>query len=214
MYERHFGSEMPDLKELVQNQVKPRLEHLARAGLPGLRPLVGLAHGDLNAANIMIDALDAVWLIDFATSVELPLFTDMCKFEMACLFEYAIIPITPQCLLEFTTTNQEIWKTLGVGEWLGVGEDTAHRLLRELASLDAERLQNFDQCSLEALIDEVTRQLSPQERVQARKALLARLARSQAKTDSAFMYCTAISNAILSGDSILESLNAKAPHIE
>lgn len=31
----------------------------------------------------MIDALDAVWLIDFATSVDLPLFTDMCKFEMA-----------------------------------------------------------------------------------------------------------------------------------
>ena len=44
--------------------------------------------------------MDAVWLIDFATSVELPLFTDMCKFEMACLFEYATIPITPKMLLE------------------------------------------------------------------------------------------------------------------
>eukprot|EP00913_Durusdinium_trenchii_P001631 g1508.t1 len=86
--------EAPAMAELVVGEIKPRLEQLAKKGMPGLRPLVGLAHGDLNAANIMIDALDAVWLIDFATSVDLPLLTDLCKFEMACLFEYAILPIT------------------------------------------------------------------------------------------------------------------------
>ena len=95
MYERHFHSPMPDLKELfshfrlktfpacdqelIVGRIKPRLENLAKKKMPGLYPLVGLAHGDLNAANIMIDALDAVWLIDFATSVDLPLLTDLCK---------------------------------------------------------------------------------------------------------------------------------------
>ena len=42
----------------------------------------------------MIDALDAVWLIDFATSVELPLFTDMAKFEMVPLLLLNAITFT------------------------------------------------------------------------------------------------------------------------
>ena len=51
------------------------------------------------------DALVAEWVIGLATPVELPLFTDMCKFEMASLFEYATIPITPKPLVEFCSAN-------------------------------------------------------------------------------------------------------------
>merc|ERR1711972_609943 len=102
-YKEHFGGEMPKLPDLVQGTIKPQLEKLYNAAGKEFCPLVGLAHGDLNAANIMIDALDAVWLIDFATSVNMPLFTDMCKFEIACLFEYATIPITPKLLVEFAS---------------------------------------------------------------------------------------------------------------
>ncbi|CAK9108710.1 Hypothetical protein SCF082_LOCUS50556 [Durusdinium trenchii] len=144
MYERHFHSPMPDLKdaspskrtdlegwqvwELVVGEIKPRLEQLAKKGMPGLRPLVGLAHGDLNAANIMIDALDAVWLIDFATSVDLPLLTDLCKFEMACLFEYAILPITVENLYDLSGPDEAHWETMGIGDWLGVSQETLDEL--------------------------------------------------------------------------------------
>merc|ERR1719440_1256256 len=109
LYKKYFGTDMPNLKELVVGTIKPQLEKLAGQAKKELCPLVALAHGDLNAANIMIDALDAVWLIDFATSIDLPLFTDMCKFEMACLFEYATIPITPRLLLDFASTDRAQW---------------------------------------------------------------------------------------------------------
>merc|ERR1719197_1969824 len=120
LYKKHYGSDIPDLKELVVNTIKPQLEAMAKDCKKDnvMCPLVGLAHGDLNAANIMIDALDAVWLIDFATSVELPLFTDMCKFEMACLFEYASIPITPKQLVDFSSNNEEMWTSMNIGDWL------------------------------------------------------------------------------------------------
>ena len=39
----------------------------------------GVAHGDLNGCNILIDAQSCVWLIDFAKSGTRPLFTDMAK---------------------------------------------------------------------------------------------------------------------------------------
>jgi len=159
LYQEYFGSELPNLKELVVGNIKPKLEQLAKNPLLGnkLCPLVGLAHGDLNAANIMIDALDAVWLIDFATSVDLPIFTDMCKFEMACLFEYATIPITPKLLLEFASNKEAAWQDLGVGDWLKIDGKVALMLLQKLAALPAERLSSLTQEDLHKLLDEVAR---------------------------------------------------------
>eukprot|EP00435_Cladocopium_sp_Y103_P029974 s1401_g7.t1 len=166
MYERHFHSEMPNLKELVVDQIKPRLERLAKKNMPGLCPLIGLAHGDLNAANIMIDALDtsrgrdAVWLIDFATSVDLPLLTDLCKFEMACLFEYAILPITAENLVDLSGPDEAHWERMGIGEWLGVQQDVATTFLKLLQQkIKREKLASMEPSQLESLVDEAIQQL-------------------------------------------------------
>lgn len=221
MYERHFHSEMPNLKELVVDQIKPRLERLAKKNMPGLCPLIGLAHGDLNAANIMIDALDAVWLIDFATSVDLPLLTDLCKFEMACLFEYAILPITAENLVDLSGPDEAHWERMGIGEWLGVQQDVATSFLKLLLQkVKREKLASMEASQLESLVDEAIQQLPTHKQPQARRAILSRLTASQptrsaqAKTDCAFRYCESISKSMLSGDGLLETLRAEAPRIE
>ncbi|CAL1149961.1 unnamed protein product [Cladocopium goreaui] len=194
MYERHFHSEMPNLKELVVDQIKPRLERLAKKNMPGLCPvaeigcpLIGLAHGDLNAANIMIDALDtwsvdgdAVWLIDFATSVDLPLLTDLCKFEMACLFEYAILPITAENLVDLSGPDEAHWERMGIGEWLGVQQDVATSFLKLLLQkVKREKLASMEASQLESLVDEAIQQLPTHKQPQARRAILSRLTASQ-----------------------------------
>ena len=154
-----------------------------------------------------IDALDAVWLIDFATSVELPLFTDMCKFEMACLFEYVIIPITPKMLLDFASTNEAEWAELNVGDWLRTDQKTAEVLLQRLAALPADRLANLSQSELEKLIEEVVSKSGKAYKQKAlQRALLARLVADQAFTDAALQYCQSISNTLLTGDTIKETL--------
>lgn len=106
--------------------------------------MIRLAHGDLNEANILIDALDAeldaVWMIDFATAVDLPLFTDMCKFEMACLFEYAVIPVTPTTLLEFCSRGEGVWKGIQAGEWLKFNDDIGAAPLQALCALPPNHL--------------------------------------------------------------------------
>ncbi|CAJ1342594.1 unnamed protein product [Effrenium voratum] len=186
MYERHFGTRMPDLKdsspdvgELVVDQIKPKLQKLAEKNLPG--PLVGLAHGDLNAANIMIDALDAVWLIDFATSVELP-------FEMACLFEYAIVPITAENLYDLAGPDEEQlpsdhWEKMGIGDWLGVPQEVATSFVRQLQKVKKDksstqrfgRLANMEQSQLEAMADEAITQLPAHKQPQAEPFIPIRL---------------------------------------
>lgn len=208
-YMRYFGVEMPDLTEIVVNNILPQLKRLAKAGKIDFCPLIGLAHGDLNAANIMIDALDNLWLIDFATSVELPLFTDMCKFEMASLFEYATIPITPKVLLDYTSRNPEKWLALGVGDWLRCGDEVAQNLLHELAELPQDRLATITQERMERLVESVAARSHdlPHKQRKVVRALLARLTADEAKMDSCFAYCGRCSEALAHGDYILDALN-------
>eukprot|EP00434_Breviolum_minutum_P011051 symbB.v1.2.009749.t1/scaffold607.1/size181925/4 len=150
------------------DQIKPRLEKLAKKQMPGLCPLVGLAHGDLNAANIMIDALDAVWLIDFATSVDLPLLTDLCKFEMACLFEYAILPITVENLLDLSGSDEDHWEKMGIGEWLGVQQDVATNFVKILQQrVKKEKLAHIEASQLETHVDEAIKDLPLHKQPQA-----------------------------------------------
>eukprot|EP00929_Paragymnodinium_shiwhaense_P063871 TRINITY_DN31960_c0_g3_i1.p1 TRINITY_DN31960_c0_g3~~TRINITY_DN31960_c0_g3_i1.p1 ORF type:complete len:3687 (+),score=983.36 TRINITY_DN31960_c0_g3_i1:94-11154(+) len=212
MYKTYFGSEMPDLKELVVHTIKPQLEKLAKEYKDDFCPLVGLAHGDLNAANIMIDALDAVWLIDFATSVELPLFTDMAKFEMACLFEYAAIPITPKVLLDFSGRDEEKWGKLGVHDWLRVKAPVALALLEDLAKMPTDRVASITQNNLDRLIEDVasktTRSVHKQREVV--RSLKARLTADDATMDSAFALCADCSKVLLKGDYLLDALDMQA----
>jgi hypothetical protein len=153
LYKEYFRTDLPSMKELGIDSIKEKLISLAGQGGRELAPLVGLAHGDLNAANIMIDASDALWMIDFATSVDLPLFTDMCKFEMACLFEYATIPITPKMLVEFAGTQESLWQTMNVGDWLRTDQAVVVKLLQKFVALPPERLTSLSQGDLEQLID-------------------------------------------------------------
>ncbi|GBG26260.1 Ankyrin repeat and protein kinase domain-containing protein 1 [Hondaea fermentalgiana] len=48
----------------------------------------GMGHGDLNAANIVIDAQSIPWLIDFAQSGKHHVLQDLCKMTSCILFEY------------------------------------------------------------------------------------------------------------------------------
>ena len=62
------------------------------------RVLRGFCHGDLNGSNIIIDAMEGMWLIDFATARKLPLASDLAKLEACLLFEYAFVPLPVQLL--------------------------------------------------------------------------------------------------------------------
>jgi hypothetical protein len=201
LYRKYFNADMPDLKNLVVERIKPQLEELSKKSQARqeLCPLIALAHGDLNAANIMIDALDAVWLIDFVTSVELPLFTDMCKFEMSCLFEYASIPITPKLLVEFASDNEEMWSSMNVGDWLRVDQRIAVLLLQELVSLPQDKLEGLREQDLAKLIEDVASKSGekPHKQLAAIRQLKARLVANEALMDRAFSYCAEISKAIL-----------------
>ena len=61
---------------------------------------LGFCHGDLNGSNIIIDAMEGMWLIDFATARRLPLATDVAKLETCILFEYAFVPFPITFLLD------------------------------------------------------------------------------------------------------------------
>ncbi|CAK0904969.1 unnamed protein product, partial [Prorocentrum cordatum] len=212
LYKEYFRAELPSMKDLGIDSIKEKLISLAGQGGKELAPLVGLAHGDLNAANIMIDASDALWLIDFATSVDLPLFTDMCKFEMACLFEYAAIPITPKMLVEFAGTQESLWKTLNVGDWLRTDQAVVVMLLQKFVALPPERLAGLSQGDLEQLIDEVVKRTSKSldKQHKMERSLKSRLVADEAMVAAAFTYCSSVSNALLRGDTLGETLNVSA----
>ena len=58
-------------------------------------PLRAYQHGDLNAANVLIDVRSSLWLIDFAsTGPGKNPFLDVAKMVSALLFEYFPIPIS------------------------------------------------------------------------------------------------------------------------
>lgn len=57
MYRKHFGGDLPDLKSLVQAQVKPQLEtFVTDCRTKGFLPIIARTHGDLNAANSMVSS--------------------------------------------------------------------------------------------------------------------------------------------------------------
>eukprot|EP00929_Paragymnodinium_shiwhaense_P063873 TRINITY_DN31960_c0_g4_i1.p1 TRINITY_DN31960_c0_g4~~TRINITY_DN31960_c0_g4_i1.p1 ORF type:complete len:3718 (+),score=1051.51 TRINITY_DN31960_c0_g4_i1:107-11260(+) len=213
VYKSYFGgSDLPDLPHLVEKVIAPKLKALASDCKSDMCPLIALAHGDLNAANIMIDALDAVWLIDFATSVDLPLFTDMCKFEMACLFEYATIPITPALLVGFASRREEMWTKLCIGDWLRVDMEVAILLMRELIKLSPERLDNISKITLDSLIQDVATKKYPVRQDKQHKcarALKARLTTDKEEMESAFRYVKKCSDTLLQGDYLIDTLNIK-----
>jgi hypothetical protein len=160
----------------------------------------------------MIDASDALWMIDFATSVDLPLFTDMCKFEMACLFEYATIPITPKMLVEFAGTQESLWQTMNVGDWLRTDQAVVVKLLQKFVALPPERLTSLSQGDLEQLIDEVVKRTgkSPDKQHKMERSLKSRLVADEAMVAAAFGYCSSVSNALLRGDTLGETLNVSS----
>lgn len=223
IYREHFNdpslmvsataSGLPDLPEAL---IKPLADHLKRITEMNtgedLLPLIALSHGDLNAANIMIDAQEAVWLIDFATSVDMPLFTDMTKFETCCFFEYACIPITPTVLMKLAGTQDGAWKQLNVDAWLKVNFLTARALLKELAQHELKNtLHTLDKWKLEEIIEHaVSKSEKPAEKQKAYKsALKARLTVEESVMKDAFSFCRQISDLMCQGDFLLDTLDTK-----
>lgn len=151
LWRRTFGAknptqEMPEIRE----QVRALMDCFAMAEqgeLGKYRPLVGLAHGDLNAMNVLIDVMNAVWLIDFAFSEEKPLCWDLAKLEGAFMFEYAVVPVCWRTLLQFAGAGEDTWRERKVSAWLGVGETMAMTLLRKLTAM--QELGNARQQSVD-----------------------------------------------------------------
>ena len=106
--------------------VKARLH----AQLPRAWRLVrGFCHGDLNGSNIIIDATDGMWLIDFATARKLPLSSDLGKLESCILFEYCFVPIP----LQYFVKLGALVDTSLLARWLRV-KDVVIRLLLDAVS--------------------------------------------------------------------------------
>lgn len=142
LWKRSFGNrgaavDMPDVREKVQDLMR-RFTELEGTPLGRYKPITGLAHGDLNAMNVLIDVMDAVWLIDFAFSEEKPLCWDLAKLEVAFMFEYAVLPVSWLTLLDFAGDNEEVWKARKVHTWLGVSEPVAYALLEELVRMKVQ----------------------------------------------------------------------------
>eukprot|EP00397_Hematodinium_sp_SG-2012_P000013 GEMP01000013.1.p1 GENE.GEMP01000013.1~~GEMP01000013.1.p1 ORF type:complete len:4104 (+),score=709.09 GEMP01000013.1:293-12604(+) len=146
-YFKHFDKPLGNIRNKVltlNERMKklPSAKDAPESPYAQMRPLIGLSHGDLNAANILVDAMDAVWLIDFATSRDLPIFSDHCKLETCFLFEYTTVPITPAVLLGFAggeESNEDDWFELNVCEWLHVPREVCAAFLHELQ----KRCQQF-----------------------------------------------------------------------
>jgi protein-tyrosine phosphatase/nicotinamidase-related amidase len=59
---------------------------------PGELRLVSQLHGDLNFANVLVDARDNVWVIDFARSGPGPILQDLAKLENDLLYILTPVP--------------------------------------------------------------------------------------------------------------------------
>ncbi|KAF4652938.1 hypothetical protein FOL47_010776 [Perkinsus chesapeaki] len=131
LYMPAAGQVLPPIKRKVA-LVKETLRDMKQPW----HALVGLAHGDLNGANIIIDAMDAVWLIDFATSQKLPLCTDLAKMEVCMFLEYACVPVSVSMLLSSLQAcgpPQDHAKLMA--DWLRIDPELAQRLYPRLCSL-------------------------------------------------------------------------------
>lgn len=153
LYVRYFEPVMPNPREAVRELTK-RFDQLGKGTAGDYHILMSLAHGDLNAANILIDALDHVWIIDFAFSEEKPLFWDLAKMEIAFLFEYTVIPVTLETLLSCAGSTEEDWRRRRVDHWLGVKPDVSLAFLRRLQNFVAQKSKAFTDDDLETCIRE------------------------------------------------------------
>ena len=87
----------------------------------------GFSHGDLNGSNIIIDAMEGMWLIDFATAKKLPLTADLAKLETCILFEYAFIPIPVEYIASIL--SQQVVEVGLVATWLRVSVEALQSFL-------------------------------------------------------------------------------------
>lgn len=112
----------PDTEYLtVSGKETYNIHHFYKYRLAELKPVVGdfpfsYIHGDLNGANIIVDAKDNVWLIDFFHTHHGHAVKDFAKLENDILFIYT--PVNNQeefdqaCLLSELLNNTEIQKSL------------------------------------------------------------------------------------------------------
>ena len=109
--------------------VLSRLRELCEPGaactwLHGWRPMQTEQHGDLNAANILVDVQNGLWLIDFAKAGPDASFHDAAKMISVLLFEYFPIPFSFD---ELKSAQREVGVTKLV-EGLGMKADAAVKL--------------------------------------------------------------------------------------
>ena len=115
------------VKETLRNSL-PKQWHLLR----------GFCHGDLNGSNIIIDATDGMWLIDFATARKLPLNGDVAKLETCIIFEYCFVPIP----ISFLEDLVHLVDSSLLARWLRVEVEVADILV---AHLEANRIGSEEQ---------------------------------------------------------------------
>ncbi|MDP2305653.1 MAG: phosphotransferase [Pseudomonadota bacterium] len=110
---------------------------------PGETHLVAHVHGDLNFANILVDARDNVWIIDFASSRSGPVAMDLAKLENDLL--YLLTPLASEAdLAEALKITSALRAVRDLREPLPVAAPTDHvglvrtwRVLRVLRDLGA-----------------------------------------------------------------------------
>ena len=96
------------------------------AWLDEWRPLRVYQHGDLNAANVLVDVKERVWLIDFAKAGLNVAFHDAAKMASVLLLEYYPIPMS--------IDDVDASELQRVQDCLGVNAEVAARLKAAVAS--------------------------------------------------------------------------------
>ena len=86
------------LVETMVGLIDPDLSNVPPQPMPSWlvewRPLRTFQHGDMNAANVLLDVHGAAWLIDFAHSRLDEPFKDAAKMISSLLFEYLPVPLS------------------------------------------------------------------------------------------------------------------------
>ena len=236
LYQTLFEVPMPDARKTVLELVEDlRGLELNAQQRRAYCPLLALGHGDLNAANVLVDAMDGVWLIDFATSKDMPFFNDLAKLEVAMLFEYTVLPITPDLFFNFAGGlggNEETWREFGVGDWLGVKDEVAVFLLGELKNRALEQQADHSakpppnnpslfrtelirtERELERLIRAAANALFPEETdkfKQTVRQLRARLSLDGASVCRSFGFFAQVLACLTNGTQLQKTLDVKIP---
>merc|ERR1719353_1552153 len=111
-------------------------------------------------------------------------------------------------LLNFASTEKEHWSRMNVGDWLRVPQDIGEFLMRELVNIGHEKLATITQEALEALIDEVANRTNrgAHKKAEFVRAMSSRLTASEDVMKTAFRYTAALSDRLLRGDYVLDTL--------